>query len=174
MPIPPYAAEGPHGVFGRAFAAFAASPAGHWIVRNISPRVDPFLLRVSRGRASSIAIHPVVMLTARGARSGEPRSTPLLYFTDGERVVLMASNYGGKRHPAWYHNVKANPEVTLTAGGHEARYVGREATGEERERLWTMAKRLARNYSQYEQLTGGRQIPVMVFTPVDGAPAEPR
>jgi deazaflavin-dependent oxidoreductase (nitroreductase family) len=135
-------------------------------VRNISRRLDPVLLRASGGRLSTIAVYPVLTLTARGARSGVPRSTPLVYFTDGDRVVLMASNYGGARHPAWCHNVRANPDVTLSADGHEGRYLGREVTGEERRRLWELAKQMARNYGQYEQMTGGREIPVFVFTPV--------
>lgn len=139
-------------------------------MRNISRRLDPFLLRVSGGRLSTIAVYPVLTLTARGARSGIPRSTPLVYFTDGDRVVLMASNYGGERHPAWCHNVRANPDVTLSADGHEGRYMGRETSGEERQRLWEIAKQMARNYRQYEQMTAGREIPVFVFTPVGAAP----
>jgi len=150
----------------RGYAAFGASPAGHWFVRNISRRLDPFLLRVSGGRLSTIAVYPVLTLTARGARSGAPRSAPLVYFTEGDQVVLMASNYGGNRHPAWCHNVRAHPEVTLSANGEEGRYIGRETTGEERERLWELAKQMARNYGQYEQMTAGREIPVFVFTPV--------
>jgi deazaflavin-dependent oxidoreductase (nitroreductase family) len=142
--------------------------AGTWYVRNISPRVDPPLHRLSRGRLSSIVATPVVMLTAKGARTGRPRTTPLIYFSDGDDVVLMASNYGGTRHPAWYHNVVANPEVTLSAGGHSGRYRARETTGAERERLWALARRFAATYGRYEQTAGDRQIPVLVLSPLDG------
>ncbi|HEX6688820.1 MAG TPA: nitroreductase/quinone reductase family protein [Solirubrobacterales bacterium] len=106
------------------------------------------------------------MLTTTGARSGLKRTVPLLFFTDGQRVILMASNYGGSRHPAWFHNVSANPEVTLCAGGYEGQFIGREAGGEERERLWELAQKLTRGYSKYQDTTQGREIPVLAFTPV--------
>jgi deazaflavin-dependent oxidoreductase (nitroreductase family) len=69
-------------------------------------------------------VTPLVLLTHKRAKSGGERTTPLIYFTDGDRVILIASNYGGTRHPSWYHNVKANPTVTLAAGGFEGRFVG--------------------------------------------------
>jgi deazaflavin-dependent oxidoreductase (nitroreductase family) len=150
----------------RAVVAFSTTDAGTWYVRNVSPRIDPTLHRVTRGRASSILATPVVMLTAKGARSGEPRTTPLIYFTDGDDVILIASNYGKTRHPAWYHNVKANPEVTLAARGRAGRYRAREATGPERERLWALTERFARTYGRYKMTAGARQIPVMVLSPV--------
>jgi len=78
----------------------------------------------------------------------------------------MASNYGGTTHPAWLYNVRANPEVTMFARGHEDRYRGHESNGEERDRLWELAKRLTRGYAQYEGTTEGRTIPVLVFSPV--------
>jgi deazaflavin-dependent oxidoreductase (nitroreductase family) len=152
--------------FNRGYLRVAASPAGHWFVKNVSRRVDPLLLRVSRGRLSTIVLRPLVLLTTRGARTGERRTTPLVYFNEGDRVVLMASNYGGRNHPAWYYNIRANPEVTLSAGGHEGRYLAEQATGEERERLWGLAKQIARNYGQYEQKASNRQIAVFVLTPV--------
>jgi deazaflavin-dependent oxidoreductase (nitroreductase family) len=129
--------------------------------------VDPWLHNVSRGRVTSVAMFPVVLLTTTGRKSGEQRTTPLLYFTDGDHVVVIASNYGQKHHPAWYLNLGANPEVTMSAGGVTARYVGREATGDERERIWNTATQYVDNYRQYEATTGGRRIPVLVFTPVE-------
>jgi deazaflavin-dependent oxidoreductase (nitroreductase family) len=165
VPVPSASPTRPRSGLAGAYAAFGASPAGRWFAKHVSCRVDPFLLRISRGRFSTVSVYPVVLLTARGARSGEPRTTPLLYFTDGDRVVLIASNYGGTKHPAWCHNVRANPEVTLSAGGHTGRYRGTEVTGAERDRLWGLAKQMAENYGQYEQMTAGRQIPLFVFVP---------
>ncbi len=125
-------------------------------------------MRLSRGRVSSLLLVPPVLLHTVGAKSGQPRVTPLTYFTDDDRVVLMASNYGGPRHPAWYHNVRANPLVRLQAGGATGTYRGDEASGSERQRLWNLAKRHSPNYARYEETTRGvRQIPVMVFSPVD-------
>lgn len=138
--------------------------AGTWFLKHVSKRIDPWLLRASRGRVSTIMVTPVVLLTTTGARTGRARTVPLVYFTDGDRVVLMASNYGGRRHPAWYRNVCANPEVTMTAGGRSGRYVGRAAEGEEYERLWSLAQRLTRVYARYQGMTEGRTIPVLIFT----------
>jgi deazaflavin-dependent oxidoreductase (nitroreductase family) len=150
----------------RVITPVALTKAGTWFLKNVSRRVDPTLARLSRGRVSTIVFTPVVLLSTTGARSGLTRTVPLLYFTDGDRAILVASNYGGTRHPAWYHNVRANPEVTLSAGGYEGRFLGRETTGEERRRLWALAQQLTRGYSQYETTTQGRQIPVLAFTPI--------
>ena len=106
-----------------------------------------------------------VLLTSTGAKSGVQRTTPLIYFTDGDRVILIASNYGGTRHPAWYYNVKANPMVTLLGGGFEGRFVGEEITGAERERLWALAKQWNPGYEQYESSAGDRHIPLLAFRP---------
>jgi deazaflavin-dependent oxidoreductase (nitroreductase family) len=123
----------------RIVAQVAFTPIGQWFLRNVSPHVDPVLIRLSRGWISTVAVTPVVLLTHTGARSGTRRTTPLIYFTDGDRVILIASNYGSSCHPGWYHNVKANPEVTLSARGYEGPFIGAEVTGAERDRLWALA-----------------------------------
>lgn len=158
--------EAPVGLAKRAVTAVALSKPGTWYVKEVSKRIDPLLVRATRGRLSSILVTPVVLLTVEGARTGKQRTVALLYFSDGDGVVLMASNYGGKRHPAWYHNIRANPEVTLTGGGWSGRFVAHEAEGEERERLWAKAKQLTRAYSRYEGMTDGRTIPVLRLVPV--------
>jgi deazaflavin-dependent oxidoreductase (nitroreductase family) len=152
----------------RAAIAFARTPAGRWFGINIAARVDPPLLRMSNGRVSTFAMAPVVNLTVPGRRSGEPRSTALLYFTRGDDVILIASSFGRDKHPAWYHNVMAHPEVTLEAKGREGRYLAREATGDERDELWALANRLYPGYDDYKRRTDavGRTIPVLVLSPV--------
>ncbi len=77
-------------------------------MRNVAVRVDPTLLRLSRGRLSCIAPFPALVLTRIGAKSGITRRSTIVYFTDHGRVVAIASNLGSVRHPNWYHNVKAN------------------------------------------------------------------
>jgi deazaflavin-dependent oxidoreductase (nitroreductase family) len=101
-----------------------------------------------------------------GAKSGIQRTTPLIYFTDGDREILVASNYGGTRHPAWYYNVTANPTVTLLAGGFEGQFVAEEVTGAERDRLWALAKQWNPGYGQYESSAAARTIPLLAFTPI--------
>jgi deazaflavin-dependent oxidoreductase (nitroreductase family) len=84
---------------------------------------------------------------------------------DGERVVLIASNFGRSRHPAWYHNLRANPEATLSVRGQKKTYIAREADGREREDYWHQAVELYAGYAAYEKRTGGRKIPIMVLAP---------
>jgi deazaflavin-dependent oxidoreductase (nitroreductase family) len=166
VPIPEVDPTAPASLAKRLITPPARTRAGRWTLMNISRRVDPALVRLSRGRVSTLVFTPAVLLTTVGAKSGAERTATLLYFTDAGRVILMASNFGQSRHPAWYYNVKANPEVTLYAGGYEGRFRGEEATGAEHKRLWELAKRLTVGYADYEQTTDGRQIPVLAFSPI--------
>ncbi len=145
----------------------ALTGPGTWFYSRVAARIDPWLVRASRGRVSSAAgLFPIVLLTARGARSGVERTVPLLYFTDGDDVILMASSFGRPRYPAWYHNLKANPDVRLEAMGRGGSFRAREVEGEERERLYAMAKQLYRGYGIYEQRTAGiRHVPVLRLSP---------
>jgi deazaflavin-dependent oxidoreductase (nitroreductase family) len=149
----------------RLLAAFAASKPGGWFFVTIGNRIDPLLLKASRGRLSIAVGQPVLLLTHTGAKSGHQRETPLLYETDGERIVLVASNAGSRRHPAWYHNVTANPRVEVVARGRSGRYVAHEAVGEERKRLWTLVNDLYPGYDTYQGRAGDRRIPVVVLEP---------
>ena len=144
---------------------FVMSDLGTRLAMAISTRVDPVLLRISRGRISTGIAFPVVLLSVIGRRSGLRRTVPLVYFTEGESVILIASSFGRPRHPAWYLNIRANPEVTLTAGGVVASYVAREVAGPERDRLFALAERLYAGYGLYARRTGGRLIPVLVLAP---------
>jgi deazaflavin-dependent oxidoreductase (nitroreductase family) len=151
--------------FERALERFAASKPGGWFFVNVANKIDPPLLRMSKGRVSLAVGQPVCLLTARGAKSGRPRATPLLYMLHGDRVVLIASKAGNARHPAWYHNVRAHPEVELIAAGRSGRYTAREAEGDERERLWDLANDVYAGYDVYQERAGDRRIPVIVLEP---------
>ena len=152
----------------RASVKFARSSFGRWFGINVSSRIDPFLLKISGGRISTFAGAPIVDMTVPGRKSGEPRHAALLYFTQGDEVVLIASSFGREKHPAWYHNVMAHPEVTLHAKGQEGRYVAREVHGEERDRLYGLANRIYPGYADYEQraAAAGRTIPVVALRPL--------
>jgi deazaflavin-dependent oxidoreductase (nitroreductase family) len=151
----------------RRITAFALTNAGTWFSSQVGARIDPWLLRATRGRLDhTLGQIPIVLVTVRGARSGRERTVPLLYFTDGEDVVLIASSYGRAKFPAWYYNLKANPDVTLEAMGRSGPYVAHEAEGEDRDHLFELAKLVYSGYNQYEQRTAGiRRIPVMRLTP---------
>ncbi|AZG48068.1 nitroreductase family deazaflavin-dependent oxidoreductase [Gordonia insulae] len=167
MPIPPQSLVADN-VAKRGIGKFAFTPVGQWLLRNLSPRVDPPLIRLTHGRVSSIGPWPrFLLLTHTGAKSGIERVTPLLYFTDGDRVILVASNYGGSRHPSWYHNVKANPTVRLYGKGIDGEFRGEELTGADRDRLWTTAKEWLPGYETYDAWSGDRRIPLLGFTAVD-------
>jgi deazaflavin-dependent oxidoreductase (nitroreductase family) len=144
---------------------FASSRAGGWFYVNLAPHIDRLLMRLSRGRVSTAAGLPTLMLTTIGAKTGQPRSTPLIYLPDGDRVVLVASRGGDTCHPGWYHNLRANPDATLLIGDRSATYRAREASGAEREQLWRKAVAFYPGYAVYQRRSGGRQIPVLVLTP---------
>jgi deazaflavin-dependent oxidoreductase (nitroreductase family) len=146
------------------------SGVGRWLGIHVSARIDPWLLRVSDGRLATTGFFPLVLLTVRGRRSGEPRTVPLVYFTRGDEVILTASSFGRARNPAWYLNLKANPEATLTTGGISGRYRAREAEGPERDELYALARRLYAGYGIYEQRAGERTIPVLALEPLDPPP----
>jgi len=146
----------------------ALTKPGTWFYSRVAARIDSSLVRLSRGRISSAAgLFPLVLLTARGARSGIERTVPLVYFSDGEDVILMASSFGRPKYPAWYHNVKANPEVRLEAMGRTGSFIAEETEGAERERLYDLAKRVYRGYGTYEERTEGiRHVPVLRLKPL--------
>lgn len=107
----------------------------------------------------------MVELTTIGAKTGKERRVPILGIRVGKQWIVIASNWGGERHPAWYHNLKANPEVTVTYRGRTGEYVAREATGDERDRYWEQALKLNPVLETYRQRSGDRRIPVVVLEP---------
>jgi len=123
------------------------------------------IYRLSRGRVFGRTMGcPVILLTTTGRKSGEPRTVPIFGFPEGTATVAAASNAGKSRHPAWYLNLRANPVAQVQVGPESRRIRAREATDEERERLWP---RLARHYAGYEvyRQRTRRQIPVVILEP---------
>ena len=149
----------------RAAVKIASTRPGGWFYVNVAPFIDRFLLRVSGGRVSSAFIFPVVLVETIGAKSGQIRRTPLVATRDGDRIIVIASRGGDTRHPGWYYNLRANPEVTAWFHGGEARYRAVQAEGPERERLWRLAADSYPGYDVYAS-RAGRQIPVMVLEPL--------
>jgi deazaflavin-dependent oxidoreductase (nitroreductase family) len=143
---------------------FARSRPGGWFAVNVANPIDRRLLRWTGARVGLFLGQPVGLLETVGARSGQARTTPLLYMEDGDRVILVASKSGSVRHPAWYHNLRAHPEVGFAArGGGYGRYRAREAEGDERAALWAKANDLYAGYDDYQGRAGGRRIPVIVL-----------
>jgi deazaflavin-dependent oxidoreductase (nitroreductase family) len=170
MRIPPVDPLKPRRLRKAIMEPFALTSAGRWFTIRVAPKIDGTLGRASGGRLTSLPGIPMLLLTHRGAKSGRTYVTPLLYFTDGEDAVVIASNYGRERHPAWLANVKANPDVQLQARGRGGRYRARVAEPAERDRLFELAKRLTRAYADYERRTADeRTIQIVVLSPLDPA-----
>jgi deazaflavin-dependent oxidoreductase (nitroreductase family) len=109
---------------------------------------------------------PLVLLTTTGARSGQPRTSPMMYLDDGGRRYVFASKAGAPTNPDWYHNLKANPEVTVEVGTDELRATAREVTGAERDRIYGHQAGLYPGFAEYQEKTA-RTIPVVELVPVD-------
>ena len=150
------------GLYERTLEKVARTPIGDWYVKKLAPRVDPPLLRLTGGRVSSLYPVPVMMLTTTGAKTGRQRTLPLLYLTDGDRLILIASNYGKTSHPAWYRNLVANPTAEVLAGKSTGTYVASEITdAAERDRAWDLALDMYAGYGDYEGRAGDRKIPLI-------------
>ena len=143
------------------------SPLGRRFGRDIASRLDPTLIRLTRGRVSCVWPFPAVVVTHVGAKSGKTRTSALVYFTDRGRVILIATNFGGSRNPAWYHNIKANPLVTLYGCGIRGRFMAEEIYDAERDRLFQRVNSYPGPYAKYEQAAAAqsRYVPVIAFTP---------
>jgi deazaflavin-dependent oxidoreductase (nitroreductase family) len=108
---------------------------------------------------------PILLLHHTGAKSGTSRINPLAYQSDGGRYVIFASKGGAPTNPDWYHNLKADPNVTIEVGSDTIEVLASEASGEERERLYSAQAERVPQFAEYEKSTGGRVIPVIVLTP---------
>jgi deazaflavin-dependent oxidoreductase (nitroreductase family) len=112
---------------------------------------------------------PLCYLTVRGRKSGELRTVPLLHVRDGERVVLIASNWGRKRHPAWALNLDTAFEAEVALPGEPSRKMEpRRATGDELDRYWAEALRFWPGYEGYRR-RAGREIRMFVLDPSSAA-----
>jgi F420H(2)-dependent quinone reductase len=105
---------------------------------------------------------PMLLLDHVGAKSGTRRTSPLVYAEDGDDLVLVASKGGFARHPAWFHNLRANPDTTVQVGSEKRRVRARVANEAERERLWPLAVETYAGYEGYQERTE-RKIPLVVL-----------
>lgn len=146
----------------------AASQPGSWFFSRWLHYIDAPVLRLSKGRISVppfLAGLSVIALTTTGAKTGRQRLTPLVALEDGERLVIIASSWGRRKHPSWYYNLRAHPEATVTIRGRTAAYVSRPADDDERARYWRQALEVYPGYASYERRASNRRIPVLVLEP---------
>ncbi len=154
----------PPGWFSRVYAAFSNTRLGRFLSMHVVWKLDPLLMRATRGRLGFNLVIPTALLETRGARSGEVRRNVVIYFHDGERVTIVASKLGLPSHPAWFHNLVANPDVSFGGIPMRATVVSDAA---ERERLWALADRVFAPYAVYrrEAAESNRTIPIVQFEP---------
>jgi F420H(2)-dependent quinone reductase len=108
--IPPVDPTRPPSLLKRMATVWALSRPGTWFYSKVAARVDARLARATGGRVNLAArLVPIVLLTVRGAKSGVERTVPLVYFTDGDDAIVVATSFGRPKYPAWYRNVTANP-----------------------------------------------------------------
>lgn len=163
--VPKVDPEASQSFFQRNVRAVIGTKVGTKMAMTISANVDPWLLGHSNGRIDTGVGFPTVNVTTVGRKSGEKRTATLVYFTQGDDVILIASSFGRDKHPAWYLNLKANPRAELLSKGRGGEYVAREADDDERVKLYALAEKVYPGYATYAAGTD-RMIPVMILTPV--------
>lgn len=107
----------------------------------------------------------ILLLDHTGAKSGAKRTSPLMYHEDGDAIAVVASKAGQPTHPAWFHNVKANPDTKIQIGSVVREVHARVATDEERDRLWTQFVAFYPGYEFYQRNAKGRKIPIVILDP---------
>lgn len=146
---------------------------------DVAERSWPLLRRVMSGHAmiyratngriggNMPGLPSLLLLDHVGARSGKRRTAPLVYMRDGENFLIVASKGGHPRNPGWLHNLRANPDTEVQVGSRRIRVHAREASAEERRRLWPEAVEHNPHWGRYRQRTE-RQIPLVILEPRQG------
>jgi deazaflavin-dependent oxidoreductase (nitroreductase family) len=145
---------------------FATTTVGQWLAKHLASNVDPILYRISRGRltiAGPVVI-PQLVLTTTGRKSGEWRKVQLAY-TDIEGVAhIVASNFGGEQHPAWYYNLTANPQTSMQLGAAVIDITAEQLSDSEKEAVWVRLVENIPNYALYKTRTD-RNLKVFRLVP---------
>ncbi|MBO0778920.1 MAG: nitroreductase family deazaflavin-dependent oxidoreductase [Ktedonobacteraceae bacterium] len=124
--------------------------------------------RANRGKVGGpVGNRPLLLLTTKGARSGQPRTAPMMYIPDGNRLLVIASNIGAPVHPGWYHNLVAHPGVTVEIGNEIFEATAIVTEGEERQQLWAGIVEQYPFFAEHQAKTT-RQIPVIALERRDG------
>jgi deazaflavin-dependent oxidoreductase (nitroreductase family) len=127
-------------------------------------RIDPVLMRLTRGRVGTGVLLPTALLETTGARTGHVRRNAVIYFHDGDRVTVVASQAGLPGNPSWFYNLRANPDVRVNGAPYRAEVVTGDAA---RGRLWELADRVFPAFASYRRTAAeaGRTIPILQLVP---------
>lgn len=148
--------------------SFSSTSFGSWLFSRTLHYLDWPFIKLSKGRSSLtrfLAGMKTVTLHATGAKSGKPRSIPLVAYFDEDKVILIASNFGQPHYPAWYYNLSAHPDVQLFFDGETRAYTAQEIDGSQKENYWNKVATLYPVYKAYQRRVVGRHIPVFVLEP---------
>lgn len=154
---------------GSLKSVIAAMTTHPWIqplLRRFMPPIDRFLANVTGGRIHlSDAILPTLILHHTGRKSGQARATPLAHVVDGDRYLVVGSNWGQTRHPAWALNISDNPRVEIEVKGRRFPAVAHRLTGDDRADAWAKMRTLWPSFDSYEVTAGQREIKVFALEP---------
>jgi deazaflavin-dependent oxidoreductase (nitroreductase family) len=147
----------------RFYSKLSMSMPDSWL--KATGKLNVPVYRLSRGRLmNTVGTGPVLLLTSIGRRSGQRRTAPVLYLKDGDRYVVVGSNAGNVRAPAWSYNLEANPDAEIEIRGDRRLVRARVAEGEERAELWRKVNEMYEGFDDYDANTA-RDIAVFVLDP---------
>lgn len=151
----------------RAIQYLAATRFGSWILVRVLPPIDRVIFRLSGNKLTLVTLLaglPTLLLVSTGAKSGQPRTTPLVGIPHGDGYILIGSNFGQPHHPAWVYNLRVHPAAKLIRNGQACEYTAREVHGGEYDTCWQKAVNYYAGYQAYK-VRAGRKIAVFVFEP---------
>ena len=149
-----------------AMQHIAATRAGAWFFARTLHHIDKALLRLTRGQVTVpeiLAGLPVLTVATTGARTGRRRTVPLVGVPTGDDIAVIGTSFGQLRTPAWYHNMRADPEVEVTYRNRTVKAVAREAGDEEKRAIWGRATTIYVGYDAYARRINNREIHVMIL-----------
>jgi deazaflavin-dependent oxidoreductase (nitroreductase family) len=152
----------------RAIRQIAGTRPIAWLSARLLHNIDNAVFRVTRGRntfTAAVSGLPVIMLTTTGARTGQARTLPIVGLPAGDRIVVIASNYGQRHNPGWYYNLLANPRATVVADGATTEVEARVLRGDEREQWFRRGIEIYPGWIQYRRRATHRHIPVIMLVP---------
>ncbi len=152
----------------RTIQRLAATRLGSWILVRVLPPIDRVVFRLSGNKLTLVTLLaglPTLLLVSTGAKSGQPRTTPLVGIPHNDGYILIGSNFGQTHHPAWVYNLRVHSAAQLIRHGQAREYTAREVRGDEYDTCWQKAVNYYAGYQAYK-VRAGREIAVFVFEPV--------